>query len=90
MRLEIVPWTQGDALLFWDLKPDGLTGDKWSMHAGCPVIRGEKWSATKWLHNGKFGGARPNAPPPLFRRLCARTICQIRQYVLSCLLGKYL
>jgi hypothetical protein len=76
---------KGDALLFWDLKPDGQTGDKcacsymtptalcalarcnqlryeatvrmivgkhmtgqaccnrWSMHAGCPVIKGEKW-----------------------------------------------
>jgi len=47
--------SKGDALLFWDLKPDGQTGDKWSMHAGCPVIRGEKWSATKWYHNGEFG-----------------------------------
>jgi len=25
---------KGDALLFWDLKPDGQTGDKYSMHAG--------------------------------------------------------
>jgi len=31
---------------------DGQTGDKFSMHAGCPVIKGTKWSATKcasWL-----------------------------------------
>lgn len=47
--------SKGDALLFWDLMPDGQTGDKWSMHAGCPVIKGEKWSATKWLHNGPYG-----------------------------------
>jgi hypothetical protein len=26
--------SKGDALLFWDLKPDGQTGDKYSMHAG--------------------------------------------------------
>jgi prolyl 4-hydroxylase len=36
----------GDALLFYSLTPDG-TQDKLSLHAGCPVIKGEKWSATK-------------------------------------------
>ena len=37
----------GDAILFWDMK---LTGedDESSMHASCPVIKGEKWTATKW------------------------------------------
>lgn len=24
------------------------------MHAGCPVIKGEKWSATKWIHVQPF------------------------------------
>ena len=24
--------------------------------AGCPVIRGEKWSATKWIHSTVYGG----------------------------------
>ncbi|URE11390.1 P4Hc [Musa troglodytarum] len=40
--------SQGDALLFWSL---GLNGklDPDTMHAGCPVLRGEKWSATKWM-----------------------------------------
>lgn len=47
--------SKGDALLFWDLKPDGQSGDEFSLHAGCPVIKGEKWSATKWLHNGEYG-----------------------------------
>jgi prolyl 4-hydroxylase len=36
----------GDALLFYSLTPDGGK-DKLSLHAGCPVIKGEKWSATK-------------------------------------------
>ncbi|CAL9187295.1 unnamed protein product [Musa hybrid cultivar] len=40
--------SQGDALLFWSL---GLNGrlDPHTLHAGCPVLRGEKWSATKWM-----------------------------------------
>lgn len=39
----------GDALLFWSMKPDA-TLDSTSLHGGCPVIKGTKWSATKWLH----------------------------------------
>ncbi|KAL3723686.1 hypothetical protein ACJRO7_035799 [Eucalyptus globulus] len=38
----------GDALLFWSMKPDGSL-DKSSLHGGCPVIKGNKWSSTKWL-----------------------------------------
>ena len=33
----------GDALLFWDLKPDG-TMDSSAMHTGCPVLSGTKWT----------------------------------------------
>lgn len=40
---------KGDALLFYSLHLDGTT-DEHSLHAGCPVIKGEKWSATKWIH----------------------------------------
>ena len=25
-----------------------------ALRAGCPVIKGEKWSATKWMHVGSF------------------------------------
>jgi hypothetical protein len=32
---------------------DGVE-DESSMHASCPVIRGEKWTATKWLHTEVF------------------------------------
>lgn len=39
---------KGDALLFYSMKPDG-TQDMTSLHGGCPVIKGDKWSATKWM-----------------------------------------
>ncbi|KAJ3675703.1 hypothetical protein LUZ60_004745 [Juncus effusus] len=40
--------TKGDAVLFWSM---GLNGDSdpKSVHSGCPVLKGEKWSATKWM-----------------------------------------
>ena len=41
--------TKGDTLLFWSMKPGGEL-DPGSSHAGCPVVRGEKWTATKWIH----------------------------------------
>ena len=37
----------GDAILFWSMNLEGKV-DHSSMHASCPVIRGEKWTATKW------------------------------------------
>ncbi|XP_028766385.1 probable prolyl 4-hydroxylase 3 [Neltuma alba] len=39
----------GDALLFWSMRPDASL-DPSSLHGGCPVIRGNKWSSTKWMH----------------------------------------
>ncbi|XP_022157664.1 probable prolyl 4-hydroxylase 7 isoform X2 [Momordica charantia] len=39
----------GDALLFFSLHANGTT-DSSSYHGSCPVIKGEKWSATKWIH----------------------------------------
>nr|CAB3464884.1 unnamed protein product [Digitaria exilis] len=58
---KIAAWTflpkvkprKGDALLFFNLKPDGAT-DSVSLHGGCPVIKGEKWSATKWIRVASF------------------------------------
>lgn len=44
---------KGDALLFFSLKPSAEP-DGFSLHAGCPVIEGEKWSATKWIHVRPF------------------------------------
>ncbi|KAG0580216.1 hypothetical protein KC19_4G157300 [Ceratodon purpureus] len=44
---------RGDALLFYTLDPAGRQ-DTFSLHAGCPVLEGTKWSATKWLHMHPF------------------------------------
>ncbi|MBA0560679.1 hypothetical protein Golob_017563, partial [Gossypium lobatum] len=43
----------GDALLFWSMKPDA-TLDPSSLHGGCPVIRGNKWSSTKWMRVNEY------------------------------------
>lgn len=44
---------KGDALLFFSLHLDATTDSK-SLHGSCPVIEGEKWSATKWIHVADF------------------------------------
>ena len=44
---------KGDALLFFSLHLDATT-DEHSLHGGCPVEEGEKWSATKWIHVQSF------------------------------------
>jgi len=44
---------KGDALLFFNLRPDAAT-DPSSLHGGCEVIKGEKWSATKWIRVASF------------------------------------
>ncbi|XP_058191169.1 probable prolyl 4-hydroxylase 9 [Rhododendron vialii] len=41
---------QGDGLLFYSLFLNG-TIDKTSLHGSCPVIKGEKWVATKWIRD---------------------------------------
>ena len=45
---------KGDAVLFISLTPGGEI-DSQALHGGCPVVKGEKWVATKWLHNKPFG-----------------------------------
>lgn len=45
--------TKGDALLFFSLSTEAVT-DTMSLHGSCPVIEGEKWSATKWIHVDNF------------------------------------
>ena len=44
---------QGNAVLFWTMTPDGQE-DAASMHGSCDVVKGQKWSATKWIRTGKF------------------------------------
>lgn len=52
-KLAVKP-KMGDAILFWDMSPDGVVDPK-SLHTACPVIKGNKWSATKWMHVGPYG-----------------------------------
>ncbi|KAI8464744.1 MAG: hypothetical protein J3K34DRAFT_105036, partial [Monoraphidium minutum] len=52
--LAVIP-NKGDALLFWDMKPDGQAVDRRSLHASCPTLKGTKWTATKWIHNKPYG-----------------------------------
>jgi len=44
---------KGTAILFHSMKPNGEL-EKKSLHTACPVIRGVKWSAAKWLHTGHY------------------------------------
>ncbi|KAF3440853.1 hypothetical protein FNV43_RR19139 [Rhamnella rubrinervis] len=41
---------RGDGLLFYSLFPNG-TIDVTSLHGSCPVIKGKKWVATKWIRD---------------------------------------
>ncbi|KAG1663378.1 hypothetical protein FOA52_007115 [Chlamydomonas sp. UWO 241] len=59
---------KGDAVVFWSIKTDGRF-DVASLHGSCPVVRGEKWSATKWIHvaslsQGKVVRVKHVPPPP--------------------------
>ena len=44
---------KGDALLFWSVYPN-MTFDRASLHGGCAVKSGEKYVATKWIHDTLF------------------------------------
>ena len=47
-------WHAGQALVFYSLFPDSKTQDQHSMHTGCPVLRGIKWTGTVWIHTAPF------------------------------------
>ncbi|KAL9229813.1 hypothetical protein vseg_005242 [Gypsophila vaccaria] len=47
--LKIKP-RKGDGLLFYSVFSNG-TIDPTSLHGSCPVIKGEKWVATKWIRD---------------------------------------
>jgi hypothetical protein len=49
---------RGDALMFFDMKPDYKATDEHSMHTGCPVVEGVKWNAVKWIHGTPYRGTR--------------------------------
>ncbi|XP_056330341.1 prolyl 4-hydroxylase subunit alpha-3 isoform X2 [Danio aesculapii] len=44
-----VPVVQNAALFWWNLHKNGQ-GNVDTLHAGCPVIVGDKWVANKWVH----------------------------------------
>jgi prolyl 4-hydroxylase len=44
---------KGDAVLFWDYTPDGKP-DPLSLHGASKVIKGTKWSLTRWIRERKF------------------------------------
>jgi prolyl 4-hydroxylase len=48
----------GDALLFHTTTPTGEV-DWTALHGSCPTTRGDKWTATRWLHGAPFGDANP-------------------------------
>ena len=39
---------KGSALLFWNRTPDGVL-DPLVLHSSVPVVRGRKWSITRWI-----------------------------------------
>jgi hypothetical protein len=63
-------------MMFWSIKPDGQTEDPYAMHTGCPVLRGVKWTATKWFHAHPFRRGPmlplPGLPLPLCLSIARR------------------
>lgn len=51
-NIQVTP-RKGDALLFFDCDLEGQV-DPLTLHGGAPVIKGEKWLATKWLRQHPF------------------------------------
>ena len=54
---------KGDALLFYDMDPQCVYEDRFSLHEGCPVLEGIKWSATIWMHQQHFRGHEYSSEP---------------------------
>ena len=50
VALEVAP-IKGNAVFFSYDRPHPISR---TLHAGAPVIAGEKWVATKWLREGEF------------------------------------
>lgn len=52
--LRLKPMKTGDALMFYNVHPN-MSFDKHALHGGCPVKKGTKWVATKWIRDKSFG-----------------------------------
>ncbi|XP_075448870.1 prolyl 4-hydroxylase subunit alpha-3 isoform X3 [Ascaphus truei] len=58
-----VPVVKNAALFWWNLHRNG-EGDEDTLHAGCPVLIGNKWVANKWIHEHGQEFARPCTESP--------------------------
>nr|XP_025042732.1 prolyl 4-hydroxylase subunit alpha-3 isoform X1 [Pelodiscus sinensis] len=58
-----VPVVKNAALFWWNLHRNGA-GDEDTLHAGCPVLGGDKWVANKWIHEHGQEFRRPCSPDP--------------------------
>ncbi|NXN48604.1 P4HA3 hydroxylase, partial [Rynchops niger] len=58
-----VPVVKNAALFWWNLHRNG-DGDGDTLHAGCPVLAGDKWVANKWIHEHGQEFRRPCSADP--------------------------
>ncbi|XP_011900256.1 PREDICTED: prolyl 4-hydroxylase subunit alpha-3 isoform X4 [Cercocebus atys] len=58
-----VPVVKNAALFWWNLHRSG-EGDSDTLHAGCPVLVGDKWVANKWIHEYGQEFRRPCSSSP--------------------------
>ncbi len=58
-RLGVAVAPERNSGVFWhNLRASGRA-DMSMLHGGCPVLRGSKWVANKWVREGPNGFARP-------------------------------
>ncbi|XP_006778033.1 PREDICTED: prolyl 4-hydroxylase subunit alpha-3 [Myotis davidii] len=58
-----MPVVKNAALFWWNLHKSG-EGDGDTLHAGCPVLVGDKWVANKWIHEYGQEFRRPCSSSP--------------------------
>ncbi|KAI4887264.1 hypothetical protein NFI96_021659 [Prochilodus magdalenae] len=58
-----VPVVENSALFWWNLHRNGQ-GNGDTLHAGCPVLIGDKWVANKWVHEYGQEFQRRCSPDP--------------------------
>ncbi|XP_074982025.1 prolyl 4-hydroxylase subunit alpha-3 isoform X3 [Caretta caretta] len=58
-----VPVVKNAALFWWNLHRNGA-GNGDTLHAGCPVLAGDKWVANKWIHEHGQEFRRQCGPDP--------------------------
>ncbi|KAJ8280168.1 hypothetical protein GJAV_G00051360 [Gymnothorax javanicus] len=58
-----IPVVKNAALFWWNLHKNGQ-GNWDTLHAGCPVLVGDKWVANKWVHEHGQEFHRPCSPNP--------------------------